>query len=603
MKESNIFDENEEREDINIDIKPVKTYENLMETVKSTNCAFNVMSDDYRKYSAFLRFLDGIKYNLQEMKETNTATFSAEEQKKYKEAGDLYDEFSPYYTSLKALSETSQMNIEKEDFEEHLKNIQNFEAFLKAGKDKTNYQRLMEHASKKIATPELEFAKGYNLLEKNLHYGFKIDKVTKAVAKQEIKIQEPEISAIERIETMRVPVGSNKNAYKSGIKDPKDIIVRIMAARYIAESERGYSTKLSKTMTDTELSKTEAMLKDNPLFSDWLDKVLQNPNLRSKAVDAICTGHGGKLDDMFKKHLAGFGAGQLEIPSELDRYRPSALIRIEALQAKAETAISKGQSPSKELAEIIILRNAVRAERNVKDSLKTQIPKNYEDLKNDIEHLAADENFQTIINRTSVRENISKGHGGKMIDNIRLQYKLTDNSLKNLSVTDIIDEGTIGGRLSMLQRKAAELNKTVSAIADAEQNGADKHTAKEKSAYSDQAIELVAEYLALAIHRATIKDDNVDEMNIPWKKVNEIKRSCMQSLSFKTQMGLGGMLNRTTEKLTELTEINTTPNKFTVSFSEQLRGFVSESAMNKVANKSNQTSKQKTTKTEAAHTL
>jgi hypothetical protein len=576
----------------NVTNVPITTYEQLTALAQDKSCAFNIESPDRKNYTSFLNFLSNVKYNLEEMAEGNNITLKPEVQEEKKAAEELANQLGAYYTSLKALNELGYTFNDKQAIDAHLDKIKGFESFLKQGKGKTNYQRIIEASNQ--ATPEKTFAIGYNILENNLHYGFKIDNVTKAVAKQEIKIDEPEISALDRIESVRVPVESNKSAYKNGSKDPRDIIVKIMAARYVAESERNDSTKLSKTMTDTKLNEAVKMLNDNQLFTDWLDKVLEDSKLRDKAVDAVCTGHGGKLDDMFKMHLANSKTAQLDIPAELDRYRPSALMRIEVLQKRADNIVKKGYSPSKELAEIIVLRNAIRAERNAKSSLKTQIPKDYAKYKDDIEHLAGDENFNNIIKRNSVRDYITTGHGGKMIENIRLQYKLTDNNLKTLSVTDIIDEGTIGGRLSMLKRKADELNKTVSAIADAEREGTDNHTTKQKSDLSDEAIDLVAEYLALSIHRASIKDANVDEMNIPWEKVNEIKRSCMQSHDFKFAMGMGGFLEKTTEKLTELTEINSTPSSFTISFREKLQGHISDSALNKVANIAKQSGKQKT---------
>ncbi len=77
-------------------------------------------------------------------------------------------------------------------------------------------------------------------------------------------------------------------------------------------------------------------------------------------------------------------------------------------------------------------------------------------------------------------------------------------------------------------------------------------TMAEKNKYTDKTVDIISEYLALSIYKASINKKDVLEQNVPWGKVNEIKNSCLQSLSFKNSIGFGGYIDKAKEALTEM---------------------------------------------------
>ena len=594
MKEYNEIDENEiDAKEIDTQSsQAIDTYEKLTKEAEADTCAFNIFSKDNKSLTDFLGFLRTIKENLEEKGENNNITLKPEVQEEKKEAARLSKELEGYYYALKSFTELALTTNTKDEIDKNLNKVKGFENFLKAGNGKTNYQRMIEVANDTNA--DIKFKTGYSLLEKNLHFGFDFEKIKNAVPKKVVDKNEPKKDAIDWIREFRVPIKKNDREYKSSPNYPREVISQIMAARFLSKAERKDTSTLHAELTKTEIDEKAKELRAEPLFSAFLDEITKDKKKIAKAEESITSGHGGVLDDMFKKYLANLEAGGLNMPESLERYRPTAISRIEALQKKADQAVAAKKSPALEIAEILVLRNAIKAERDNKASLKVPIPVDYSKQKNLIQALAADENFNNIIKRKVVRDYISTGHGGKMIDNIRLQYNQMEN--KGLLIDSIINEGTIGGRLEKLRLDAKELcdeitphvepdndiNLIVTNDKIDEKNKSKKKelTIAEKNKYTDKTIDIISEYLALSIYKASIKKNDVLEQNVPWGKVNDIKNSCLQSLSFKNSIGFGGYIDKAKEALTEMQ--NSSPSELTISYSNHLNGHVSESSLNKV---------------------
>lgn len=100
-------------------------------------------------------------------------------------------------------------------------------------------------------------------------------------------------------------------------------------------------------------------------------KLNDDPKAMEKAVSAAKSGHGGALDDLFRKHVKELPAGSLSNNPLLARYMPTVKERIEFLQTHLPEDTGK---VDKYVAEIIALRNLVHAERGKKSSLDKPIP-------------------------------------------------------------------------------------------------------------------------------------------------------------------------------------------------------------------------------------
>lgn len=311
---------------------------------------------------------------------------------------------------------------------------------------------------------------------------------------------------------------SSKFAQKSTLY-PRDHFAKIIAARILTDARRNSPETLKTSVSLDELNKKASELMQNPCFRDFMASLQKNPKKLREAEKAANTGHGGGLEDLFTAYLKKAPAGSLRNDSVLARYLPNAKTRIEFLKKQAEAKMKTGGGYEKEAAEILAIRNLVHAERGRKSSLDKQIPTGRkEGLQTLVGRIADKESFRNLLQHADVRDAVTDGHGGLMVD--RMREKAADpkqaqdpKQAMDPFVKDALNANTYGGRMKEIRREAEELNKNVHALKIIEND-------VRKEQFLNQAKILAGEYMALTYSAGTsIKDS--EGKNIPWRDVRK----------------------------------------------------------------------------------
>lgn len=542
---------------VEVQDKAVDTYDKLIAATKIKGTIFDFDSDNKKVFDNMQKTLNRVYDILSDEVEDAQNQIIKDSNNDIETKKKLADEIKKYTTAFSTIQKTSYVDIAKEDFEDALKTIKGFEDFLKDGEGVTNFTRIKDICSKNnIKSSGLEF--GIKALEGTLHLGINLDRINTAVAKAKAKAPEAEIkeevnNASVWIKKLRKPLVDNPATARMEPDYPKKLIARIMAARYIANSDRGYSDKLIDTNTTmSEIDKTADMLLDDPLFNNFVGTISDSKALLSKAESAIKKGHGGGLDDMFKDHLANQNAAELNTTPMLERYLPSTLTRIDALKKQAESIISKGYVPKYVMAEILILRNTIDAERDYKSCLKKPVPVNGKELRKKVMALAGNEDFEKICSDPKIKSLISSGHGGAMIDEMRKFIAKDENGITNENVKTIINEGTFKGRMNKLLNDAKESIKELNTVNN------DRALAQDKNTKVSKAMELATEYLILSMHlQKNKKQDDKYSANIPWHEINPRKMDALANNDYKRIFGHGTDPAKAINILTKMTNENT----------------------------------------------
>ena len=198
----------------------------------------------------------------------------------------------------------------------------------------------------------------------------------------------------------------------------EDQILTIMAARALSGCKRNdLETLESAQITRDEVEIQKNVLRNSKAYQEFMEDVKVNPDTRKAAIKALTSGHGGKLDELFTKHLAN-NYRPCEMPNgpELQRYMPTVKQRIEGLQNNPTN------DPSAAAAEILVLRNRIHAERNNKATLNKPVPTNFS-LSTEATALANDTDFMDIMTDPAVLRQYGAGHGGQMIIEMRKASK------------------------------------------------------------------------------------------------------------------------------------------------------------------------------------
>ena len=211
---------------------------------------------------------------------------------------------------------------------------------------------------------------------------------------------------------------------------PEDIqenIAKIMAARMLVNAERNKPRTLQHNVTDQQINDLAQKIRKSKTFSSYINHLGDNENEAEfrKVARLAVSGHGGEMEAHFKEFIKNQPACEFVPEQVMERYNPTALERIEALQDKIKKHQLREdhEANKKAMIEIIACRNAVNAERNNKESLNVKIPatKMYAYT------------CETLFNDKDVRENLDppvpmwdiarKGHGGELLDTVRTKYK------------------------------------------------------------------------------------------------------------------------------------------------------------------------------------
>ena len=304
---------------------------------------------------------------------------------------------------------------------------------------------------------------------------------------------------IENIKDHGFPV-KNPSALEPQDKDLYiDRFIRIMAARELADSDRGHAAKLNrKTLSAEEVDARATQMKKDPTFRAFIKTLESDEKKLKSAISAAASGHGGGLDDMFKDYIKKQPACKLRNDSILKRYMPNAKERLEILQDQYKTykssmkelrtvdnklkalrgvndpaAINKLQAKKVKLernlldydpgivaAEMITLRSLIKADKGKKASLDKTIPvsEGAENLSRSSNLLVDNDDVRRILTSRTVTDLINTGHGGNMMAEART---LANNALdkKDLKAEfRILNANTIETRLKAIENEAGELS-------------------------------------------------------------------------------------------------------------------------------------------------
>ena len=234
---------------------------------------------------------------------------------------------------------------------------------------------------------------------------------------------------------------------------PSDKFAKIMAARMLVNSERNKKDRLvANSLSEKQITDKAEELKNDPTFQKFIRDLKNSPKklaLAEAAASAASRGHGGVLDDQFKEYLKNLPAGELPNKDIHARYLPTVKERIEILQNRAKNQAS----PYAEAAEIVVLRNLIKAERNKKAKLDAPIPTagTRDTLREDTETLKDSEDFREAVNDPDIKKLVAEGHGGLMSE--KLRQKPMD-----LDADDILSANSAKGKMERCRDEADRLH-------------------------------------------------------------------------------------------------------------------------------------------------
>ncbi|MBR3539232.1 MAG: hypothetical protein IKN79_09180 [Eubacterium sp.] len=313
-----------------------------------------------------------------------------------------------------------------------------------------------------------------------------------------------------------------KDVRRSNLSSPKDLaenVLKIMAARIIADSVRHKKDRLISTLvTEDQIDDKVSEMKENATYKRFYDDIINNAEFRNKVTNAYGyikvdgRGHGGRIDDLFREYAKNVPPGELDNSEIMQRYMPSVKDRIEVLQKqfkphneayvytathipKDRNAIVVGEDDPNKLAmarimiEITKLRTISNAIRKQKSSLEKPIPVSNPTLSQEV---SADYSTDYMIGLTGIVSNKARtsavqGHGGEMVEDLRTECVKSESWL-NPRLRKIIMTGSIRERIRELQNEARELSEWYS-------NGV--VTQKDERRFRRDCKNVLAEYLFL----------------------------------------------------------------------------------------------------------
>ncbi|MBR6896851.1 MAG: hypothetical protein IKN24_01660 [Lachnospiraceae bacterium] len=211
-------------------------------------------------------------------------------------------------------------------------------------------------------------------------------------------------------------IGRDGSVSKATKDKEIDLCLSIMAARRAGGAKRNQPALIDKPVDPDSCDKMKEYLSGSDTLKAYLSG-LTSEQRRALAGD----GHGGKLEEAFKKHVRHLDVIPSDIPNN---YMPDAKRRCEILQDKMKSAEFAASGPMQKTTlytELIATRAAVHSIRGEKASLTTAIdPKELsrkrkllqaEPMKSAI-FRAADKGRETI-------DHARQGHGGAFEDDVR----------------------------------------------------------------------------------------------------------------------------------------------------------------------------------------
>ena len=251
-------------------------------------------------------------------------------------------------------------------------------------------------------------------------------------------------------------------------------ISKIMAARALSGCKRDDKQTLTGTdLTENRIIEEAEKLRSDPTFRQFMKNVKNTKGWNAAARKALGSGHAGGLDTLFTQFIAeAYGPGKMPNDPSLKRYMPTAKQRIEALQLQemhsrgdatwAEVFTATGPRPGSRLpkfdytkasAEVLVLRNMIKAERDSKSTLDRQVPADGT-LEAQVKTLSSDKAYKKIANHPPIKELFSRGHGGKMIEKMR---ELETVAGVGEAAKKLMNANTIGARIKEIQETSGKI--------------------------------------------------------------------------------------------------------------------------------------------------
>ena len=254
-------------------------------------------------------------------------------------------------------------------------------------------------------------------------------------------------------ETAAAHIAKLMNRVRTGMESCSDeILAGVFGARMAVNARRNDL----KGLKNSQITKDQRQYYQDQLLENDLFKRFCKEN-RDALKDLMNKrGHGGALEDRFRAYLCKLPAGELSNEPLLQRYMPTYLERIEALQEQIKTAKNNGDARDA-MAEIVVLRGLAGAERGSKASLDIPIQTDGSNLlKNNVEILKEKADFQ----QAAFQEGrfAREGHGGKLVEKLREylseEQLLGKGAKKDPSTLRLLHRTTYGGQKDSVRVKA-----------------------------------------------------------------------------------------------------------------------------------------------------
>ncbi len=517
----------------------------LYQALKGNKDSFiNYGTNNRKSINSMLLALNYIADEYQEIVDSKNKLYNEETQKKKERVSAMIPQIKKFTKAVKTVQEIRSTAYNEEDeidaVNDALKDIAEFKSFLEDGEEITNFKMIYDDINndKKLERNHKNgFSAGLKIIDDAFKCGLNPDDLKEAKAKEAkkeekkpekkdegIKIEhdyneylntkaykdiQSSKDALHWVDYLKNEYGRNPNSFKSNPEYPDNFLTSIIAVRDIAGAERNEPSTLRRggLITQSDIDGRIMTLKQNAHFANWLAEFKRDPAYLAKAESAatVTFGHGGKVEDMFKKYLMKQPAGALDYDPTIARLMPTVKERIEGLQEQLKNG--KKNDPefvATAAAEILLLRNKIKCERNKKSSLNVKCPCDDQQFNEKVKALAEQDTFKLLLQNPRILSQITEGHGGEMIDRMRTEFM--DKSYSSVSVSQPLMEGTVDGRLEMIKEEVLQIR---------DDFGESKNPTLQQK---DNAKKIIAEYASLASLK--VKKNYKGSDNVPRGTVN-----------------------------------------------------------------------------------
>lgn len=510
--------------------------------------------EKFKELSRDPKYLDDLKSNV--LTFVNSARITDENRERM-------ESLKGYLEAIDALSDP---DASDETIKQNLKKLEGFNEFLeeKDINDESNFDKLKKDMPSLFDTVLVYIENISRALGLQISFTVK-NTLSNPIGKEERYIDlQGKISAdkyIERIRDNEFKVFNPNRLSDEELDEFGDRILHIMAARQLANSDRGKVAKLKAAKLDPkDINARVEEMKNDPAFQSFVAKIKYDPDSYKKAFLAgqATPGHGGKLDDMFKEHMLNLPPGLMPNSKLHERYMPTAKARIESIQnqikkkdsfvreyERAGDSLSRAEGNELKtryygwlhgslqeytyslnrleipVCEVVALRNLVHAEYGKKESLDKKIPAFEEDtLKRDSARISDSSNEHKYISNHSehVKALLLTGHGGDMAEDFRSFANNIDLKEQTPGLVEFAWTNSIVTRDAELRKKAKSLSEAIKKETDADK----------KKELIDEGKVLIAEYVILSAKATNPKDGKISFSltlkDCPWGKIDELHK-------------------------------------------------------------------------------